>query len=310
MITIDLVTGFLGAGKTTFIKKYAAYLAESGARVGILENDYGAVNVDVMLLEELEKIGCGLETVAGACDRDCHVRRFKTKLIALAMSGYDRVIVEPSGIFDTDEFFDSLHEEPLDRWYNTGSVITIADAGADEKFSEKFEYIFGSECAAAGTIILSRTQDVSEDMARKTVKHIEQSVQSIGCRRNVTDCIIRKNWDDLTQQDMQKISQSGYFPADFIKKYHDISGCSSLYFMNSGLSAMQICDISKKIFSDDSCGNVFRIKGFIPENSEWYELNDTKSSHSLKPIGKGQEIIIVIGENLNKAEINRCFGEV
>ena len=79
MIKVDLITGFLGSGKTTFIKMYAKHLIDSGLKVGILENDYGAVNVDMMLLKELEGDNCGLEMVAGACDADCHRRRFKTK---------------------------------------------------------------------------------------------------------------------------------------------------------------------------------------------------------------------------------------
>lgn len=66
--------------------------------------------------------------VAGGCDKDCHRRRFKTKLIAMGMCGYDRVLVEPSGIFDVDEFFDALREEPLDQWYEIGNVIAIVDA--------------------------------------------------------------------------------------------------------------------------------------------------------------------------------------
>jgi len=52
MIKIDLITGFLGSGKTTFIKKYASYLLKKGMNIGILENDFGAVNVDMMLLQE------------------------------------------------------------------------------------------------------------------------------------------------------------------------------------------------------------------------------------------------------------------
>ncbi len=51
MIKIDLITGFLGSGKTTFIKKYASYLLKKGMNIGILENDFGAVNVDMMLLK-------------------------------------------------------------------------------------------------------------------------------------------------------------------------------------------------------------------------------------------------------------------
>lgn len=123
MVKIDLITGFLGSGKTTFIKKYAKYLIDSGKNIGILENDYGAVNVDMMLLQDLMGDQCELEMVSGGCDKDCHRRRFKTKLIAMGMCGYDRVIVEPSGIFDVDEFFDALREDPLDKWYEIGNKV-------------------------------------------------------------------------------------------------------------------------------------------------------------------------------------------
>ena len=70
MIPIDLITGFLGSGKTTFLKKYARYLLDQGLSIAILENDYGAVNVDMMLLQELEGEKCELEMVAGGCDYD------------------------------------------------------------------------------------------------------------------------------------------------------------------------------------------------------------------------------------------------
>ena len=58
MVQVDLITGFLGAGKTTFLRRYAAYLAGQGERVCILENDFGAVNVDAMLVQDLLELGC------------------------------------------------------------------------------------------------------------------------------------------------------------------------------------------------------------------------------------------------------------
>ena len=58
MVKIDLITGFLGSGKTTFLKKYEKLLIEQGQNIGILENDFGAVNVDMMLLQELEGEHC------------------------------------------------------------------------------------------------------------------------------------------------------------------------------------------------------------------------------------------------------------
>ena len=70
----------------------------------------------------------------------------------MGMCGYDRVIVEPSGIFDVDEFFDALYEEPLDKWYQIGNVITILDARLEEKLQPQAEYILASEAADAGCI--------------------------------------------------------------------------------------------------------------------------------------------------------------
>ncbi|MBS7046311.1 MAG: GTPase (G3E family), partial [Eubacterium sp.] len=103
MIKMDLITGFLGAGKTTFIKKYASYFIKQGQTVGILENDYGAINVDMMLLQDLMSDNCELEMISGGCDEETHRRRFKTKLISMGMCGYDRVIVEPSGVYDIED---------------------------------------------------------------------------------------------------------------------------------------------------------------------------------------------------------------
>ena len=158
MIKVDLITGFLGAGKTTFLLKYAKYLMSQGLKIGILVYDHGAVNVDMPFLKELRGEQCELEMLAGACDADCHRRRFRTKLISMGMSGYERVIIEPSGVFDVDEYFDTLNESPLDRWYEAGSVITVVDAKLGENYTEEEDFFLASQAASAGCILLSRVQ--------------------------------------------------------------------------------------------------------------------------------------------------------
>ena len=158
MVKIDLITGFLGSGKTTFIRKYAQYLMDAGNNIGILENDYGAVNVDMMLLQDLMGENCELEMISGGCDKDCHRRRFKTKLIAMGMCGYDRVIVEPSGIFDVDEFFDVLRDDPIDRWYEIGNVITVVDAKLESDLSDEADYLLASEAANVSYLAEARKQ--------------------------------------------------------------------------------------------------------------------------------------------------------
>ena len=69
MVQVDLITGFLGAGKTTFLRRYVRYLVAQGHNVCILENDFGAVNVDAMLVQDLLGPNCDLETISQA---HCH----------------------------------------------------------------------------------------------------------------------------------------------------------------------------------------------------------------------------------------------
>ena len=68
MTEIDLITGILGSGKTTFIRKYARHLIDSGKKIAILENDFGAVNVDMMILQDLKCDSCQLEMISGGGD--------------------------------------------------------------------------------------------------------------------------------------------------------------------------------------------------------------------------------------------------
>lgn len=230
MIKIDLITGFLGSGKTTFIKKYASYLLKKGMNIGILENDFGAVNVDMMLLQDLMGDNCELEMVSGGCDADCHRRRFKTKLIAMGMCGYDRVIVEPSGIFDVDEFFDALHEEPLDKWYEIGNVIAIVDAKLSEDLSAEADYLLASEVADAGCVLLSRSQEATVEEISSTKEHLNRALGQIQCRRCLDSEILTGNWNDLTDADLEKILDCGYVAEDYVKEsYAEGGGFDSLF---------------------------------------------------------------------------------
>ena len=332
MPRIDLVTGFLGSGKTTFIKKYAQYLIDSGLNIGILENDYGAVNVDMMLLRDLPEDKCELEMVAGGCDLDCHRRRFRTKLIAMGMAGYDVVIVEPSGIYDVDEFFDALAEEPLDRWYRIGNVIAIADAQLDDDLSGESEYLLASQLVNAGCIVLSRTQEAPEEQVRSTVSRLKALPQKFRARRDrpLTDAdILAKDWSDLSSEDFERIASSGYVKGDHIKQMVDRDNAySSQYYMDLALKEDQLMAVVTELFAHpEEYGKVIRVKGFVRRcdgntdkegtslssempaftDSSWLEINATRHGLHTEPLPEGQDVVIVIGEHLNKDAVNSCI---
>jgi len=313
MIKIDLVTGFLGSGKTTFIRRYARYLIGRGENIAILENDHGAINVDALILNELEDEGCDIETIAGGCDHDCHVRRFRTKLISMGMLGYDRVIVEPSGIYDVDEFFDVLHEEPLDAWYEIANVIAIADAnmlapGSDLSYEAR--YFLMSQVAAAGTLVLSHIRKEDRTDPAETIQVLDRIMKEFKCDRQFDDAdLIVKDWEQLTERDFGKIISCGYHVADHIKlPIEDDNSFTSVYFLNLPQPLSQMEEKAAPLLRDRTVGHVLRIKGFHFEDGKWYELNASGSGMTVEECRMGQELFIVIGEDLDREAVRSRLG--
>ena len=328
MITIDLITGFLGSGKTTFIEKYARWLVAKGERVCILENDYGAINIDRVLLQDLLGPNCELEMVVGGDGAVAHQRRFRTKLISMAMLGYTRVLVEPSGIYDIDEFFDTLYEEPLDRWYEVGSVLTIVDARLDPGLSPASRYLLASEAANAGKIIFSKlpvTASVPKDdetlpaedsaavdnidqhpvraqndVIGQTLAVLNQAMEELQCARRFaypTD-VLAKPWAQLEDADFQMLEAAGYRHVSFLKKaVAEEDAYQSLFYMHYETTPEDLQARVLKLLADPAAGHVLRIKGF----SSGLELNVTKDERHFRPLtAPTEDVIIVIGEGLRK----------
>lgn len=304
MIKIDLVTGFLGSGKTTFIKKYVRYFIDKGQKIGILENDYGAINIDLMLLGDLIGDNCEIEMIIGGGDPETHKRRFRTKLIAMAMSGYDRVIVEPSGIFEPEEFFDLLHEEPLDSWYEAGSVIMIVDVSFEADMSESSRYLLATQLASAGAIIFSRQENFKYKDVEGTITYLNSMLEEIKCKRRIKPEDIALSTGRFDNCNFNEISGAGHVITDYEKKFIELKDYSSIFVMGSRITKDNLEKNAKIIFEDyKKFGKVIRIKGFIKEVDKYYFINMTKNNIELNRIDKGQDILIVIGEGLDEKNI-------
>ena len=308
MITIDLITGFLGSGKTTFIEKYARWLVAKGERVCILENDYGAINIDRVLLQDLLGPNCELEMVVGGDGAEAHQRRFRTKLISMAMLGYTRVLVEPSGIYDIDEFFDTLYEEPLDRWYELGSVLAIVDARLDPDLSPASRYLLATEAAGAGKIILSKlSEDTQNDTIGQTLAVLNQAMEELQCTRRFAypADVLAKPWDQLEDTDFQMLEAAGYRHVSFLKKaIAEEDAYQSLFYMHYETTPEDLQARVLKLLVDPAAGHVLRIKGF----SSGLELNVTKDKRHFRPLSvPTEDVIIVIGEGLRKDIVTGYF---
>ena len=135
-------------------------------------------------------------------------------------------------------------------------------------------------------------------------------MERFGCaRRFDRDSVIAKPWDELTDDELDGIAQSGYVAADYVKTLtsHDDGGYRSLYFLNSGLRRDSLMSAVNALMSDPGFGRVFRLKGFLREGEGWLEINATRESTELRSIDRGQDILIVIGENLNESKIRELL---
>ena len=304
MTRVDLITGFLGAGKTTFLLRYAAHMLRQGRRIAILVFDRGAVNVDMPLFNGLRGENCEIEMLAGACDRDCHMRRFRTKLISLGMRGFDRVLIEPSGVFDMDEFFDVLNDSPLDRWFEPGSVIAVVDALLEEDSSPEEDFYLASQALSAGCVLLSRAQEADAEQIVKTLAHLERACRAIA-PRGVSDRVIAKDWAMLSEEDYRRLENCGWYAADYKKPIAgQDAGFQSLSFLNLPLGGAALTEKAERLFSGVEYGKILRVKGFFEENGGWYAFNATKGGIYIAPVPENRAALIVIGSNLNEDAIS------
>ena len=338
MTQVDLITGFLGAGKTTFLLDYAKELARRGERIGIIENDYGAINVDLLLLHRELGDSCRLEMVIGG-DPDCHRRRLKTKLIAMGVDRYDRVLVEPSGIFDVDEFLDLLYEEPLERLMSLGNVIAVVDAEAAltqagqgdriaptadasdkvdvetglHRDSAETRYVLAEELTKAGCVVFSKAESLSGKDLSLVTEYLNACLEEIGCRRKLTDAeILRKKAEGLMAEDFDRLLAAGSRDYAYVKRTVLSEGeFRSVFFFHPVLPEGDPSELLRRIFEDPLCGKLARIKGFTlsdpsgdgTKEAPWLEINATREKVELRPSPVGQPVIIAIGENLDESRI-------
>ena len=138
--------------------------------------------------------------------------------------------------------------------------------------------------------------------------HLARALEACKCSRKFgPEEIIARDWADLTGDDMARIAKCGYRQASCEKLHFDEhEAFSSLCFLEQHLTLAQLQAAADRLFADAACGHVLRVKGFAPDpqgETGWLELNATAAGKTLAPIPQGQDVLIVIGEGLDKAAI-------
>ena len=207
MTKIDIFSGFLGAGKTTLIKKL---IKESfaGQKVVLIENEFGEIGIDGGFLKES---GIQINELNAGCICCSLVGDFRTALQQVVEQYHpDRIVIEPSGVGKLSDVTRAVEgvAEHLDVQLN--SFVTVADVNKVKMYMKNFGEFYDDQISHASCILLSRTQNATEEKIAAAVALLRE--------KNPTATIVTTPWDALTgEQILKAMSTKDDFKAELIE---------------------------------------------------------------------------------------------
>ena len=340
MTKIDIVSGFLGAGKTTLIKKL---LKESLAdtKVVLIENEFGEIGIDGGFLKEA---GIEIKEMNSGCICCSLVGDFGTSLREV-LDTYtpDRILIEPSGVGKLSDVMKAVQDAMADREVELNSAVAVVDACKCRMYIKNFGEFFVNQIEHAGTVILSRTDKLNEEKLAACVALVREY--------NARATIITTPWDalegdailqtiegakDLEAELMQEVLKKHEHEAhhhdhgpdctcgchdhhEHHHHHHDEHGHRHHHadevFTSWGMespavySREEISHILAELDRDEVYGMVLRAKGMVPaEDGSWIYFDyvpEESSIRSGKPDVTGK--FCVIGSKLQEDRLAALF---
>ncbi len=191
MAKIDIFSGFLGAGKTTLISKLLKE-ALADTKVVLIENEFGEIGIDGGFLQES---GIEIKEMNSGCICCSLVGDFGTSLKeVLNTYAPERILIEPSGVGKLSDVMKAVQDAMKDRDVQLSSAVAVVDACKCKMYIKNFGEFFVNQIAHAGTIVLSRTDKISEEKLAACVAMIRE--------HNAKATIITTPWDALDGKDI------------------------------------------------------------------------------------------------------------
>lgn len=304
MIKIDIISGFLGAGKTTFIKKLLREYR--GENIVIIENEFGDIGIDG---EILEREGYKMYEISTGCIC-CLMRNdfFDTLKSIINDIAPRRVIIEPTGISILSDILTALRQEPFLQTCKINSLITIVDCESYLEQSEIFGEFFEDQIANATHLLLSKISGASEE----TIQEIYTSLRL----HNPTAPVVAKEWNEMDAQELY-----GYLNGDLIWDYArelvppNRRPCREGKFITFAKEIKHEISLQKlreKLaqLNGGEYGKVLRGKGLIKCSEHSFEFSCVNGSYEIRPLDyEARGKICFIGTDLNKNNLNLLWSE-
>lgn len=304
-LIIDIISGFLGAGKTTLIKKM---LNEGvlGEQVAIIENEFGEVGIDGTLLQETGIAVREINAGCICCSLQGDFREAMEELCDRFQPG--RIIIEPSGVGKLSDVLKTADSFVQTKGGQIGMQVAVVDISNYDLYLQNFGEFYEDQIKCAATIIFSRTQFCDN----KTLVQISENVRKI----NEKAAIITTPWEKLTAQDILAVAENRTpEPTNILPmaEHHHHHSSSQFDVWNLETPRLfteaKLQQILKRFEHEDKWGTVLRSKGIVPAGEgDWLHFDYVPGeiitrNTSAAPTGK----ICVIGKNLNMNALNNLF---
>lgn len=329
MTKVDIISGFLGAGKTTLIKKLLEEKAFANNKLVLIENEYGEIGIDGTLLKncgiEIKEMnsGCICCTIAGD---------FKQALNEMMkMYQPDRIIIEPSGVGKLSDVIKGCQQFVKDKVIELNLCITVIDGIKYKLYMKNFAEFYKDQLVNAKTIILSRTQCMKPEELEFVINDIKKYSREAP--------LITTEWNQLAGIEIVKLSEStqGYnleksminelqsslkasdkahrvsnlkISGGKQKEHHHADEVFSVWSKETGraFDYNQLKDILSKL--DHATGLVLRAKGIVRTgNNRWVQFDYVPGESSIKEVGADYTgRICVIGSQVDDIYLSQLFG--
>ena len=211
MAKIDIISGFLGAGKTTLIKKLLSE-ALKGQQVVLIENEFGEIGIDGGFLKDA---GVNITEMNSGCICCSLVGDFGTALKdVITKFNPDRIIIEPSGVGKLSDVIKAVQGVAEDAPIELNSLVTVADANKCKMYMKNFGEFYNNQVESAHTIVLSRTQNMKQDKLEACVAMIRE--------HNKDAAVITTPWDELTGEQLLAAMEKPVSLADMVMAEEEI----------------------------------------------------------------------------------------
>ena len=333
MTKIDIVSGFLGAGKTTLIKKLLAE-AYQGEKLVLIENEFGEISIDGGFLKDS---GVQISEMSSGCICCSLVGDFNKALKEVkAQFDPDRILIEPSGVGKLSDVIVAVENTVADAPdMKLNSFVTVADASKVKVYMKNFGEFYNNQIETAGTIILSRTQKLSQEKLEAAVALLRE--------KNAEAAILTTPWDELDGKTVLSAVEKVSLADELLEKmraeheadeeehhhhhHHDGEECddpecachhhhhADEVFTSWGAETVKAYskeDIERILTALDSgdYGAILRSKGIVPCTcGKWLHFDYVPEEHDVR-CGAADYTgrISVIGANLDEHKLHELFG--